>query len=67
MKGVEEDIQEEYDFIEKIGTGAFGHIISVRGKNDGKIYACKIQKNHGKVLSSDLENYTCGKIVSYTG
>lgn len=39
---LEEEIEKEYELIEKIGTGAFGFIMSVRGKEDGCIYACKI-------------------------
>jgi hypothetical protein len=50
MRSVEEEIEEEYDFIDKIGTGSFGHIISVRSKNNHSVYACKIEKNHGKVI-----------------
>lgn len=51
MKAVEADIEMEYECIEKLGSGAFGHLILVRSKLKNEEYACKIEKNHGKVLT----------------
>lgn len=52
----------EYECLEKIGSGAFGHLILVRSKNNDQIYACKIEKNHGKVhVSNIVEICTGGK------
>lgn len=52
MKAVEAEIETAYECIDKLGSGAFGHLILVRSKNDDKEYACKIEKNHGKVIVS---------------
>lgn len=56
MKTVEEEIQEKYDCIKRLGSGAFGHLILIRSKTDQKLYACKIEKNHGKVQSLYYQN-----------
>ena len=42
MRSVEEEIEEKYDCIEKLGQGAFGNLILVRSKNNEQYYACKI-------------------------
>jgi hypothetical protein len=42
VTSLEVEIEKEYELIEKIGTGAFGFIMSVRSKQDDCIYACKI-------------------------
>ena len=34
MRSVEEEIEEKYDCIEKLGQGAFGNLILVRSKNN---------------------------------
>lgn len=49
IRSVEDEIENEYECLEKIGSGAFGHLILVKSKNSDQIYACKIEKNHGKV------------------
>lgn len=57
MKAVEADIEQEYETIESLGSGAFGHLILVRSKIKDEEYACKIEKNHGKVsYALDVEN-----------
>jgi hypothetical protein len=54
IRSVEEEIESEYECIEKLGAGSFGHLILVRSKNNDAVYACKIEKNHTKVALPSL-------------
>jgi len=54
INNTDSKLEDEYEFLERLGSGSYGEVIKVRNKLTNDIRACKIQ-DKSKIRKRDLE------------